>query len=193
MGIDIRFHIEVHKGEKWCPLIWRTPMALNSFICQEDEGKEWNENTCCYECRYYHFNDFLDECATRGIPDNASMELKEHLSGYEMGCGYFLLSELSHYYHTEEKKMLSDMLQSRDFQMLMQLDRIEKYLKQKPNGKNAPEIHAPCEERDIREIYSDFHEVFGNMRNLLMAARGLLDCANIYVNETKVRILYGVC
>ena len=133
MGVNISFHIEIYKGGKWVPFIWQMPVKMQSYISKEDEGKEWTLNDCCFWCRYYHFSDFTDEHATRGLPEDVSIEMKEKLSKYEMGNGYFLLSALRHFYHTEEERMLSHLLQSRDYLLVKQLNRIEKFVKQKPH------------------------------------------------------------
>ena len=69
--------------------------------------------------------------------------MKEELSEYEMGNGYFMLSELSHFYDEKEQEMLSHMLQSRDYQMVKQLNRIERYVKKKPLAKKESEAYCP--------------------------------------------------
>lgn len=192
MGVDIGFHIEVYKGEKWLPLIWQTPMKLKSHLYEDDEGKEWMQNDCCFWCRYYHFSDFVNEYAKRGLPEDVSMEMKEELSKFEMGNGYFLLTDLSHFYHAEEKRMLSHLLQSRDYQLVKQLNRIEKLVKQKPLAKRDTMGVYPYGDRSIKEIYNDFNEEFGVYLGLIMAVRSFLDGANNYARDDEVRILYGI-
>ena len=192
MGVDIGFHIEVYKGEKWLPLIWQTPMKLKSHLYEDDEGKEWMQNDCCFWCRYYHFRDFVNEYAQRGLPEDVSMEMKEELSQFEMGNGYFLLSDLSHFYRTEEKKMLSHLLQSRDYQLVKQLNRIEKFVKMKPLAKKDTACVYPYGDRSIKDIYNDFNEEFGVYLGLIMAVRSFLDGAYSYARDNEVRILYGI-
>ena len=86
---------------------------------------------------------FLEDHATTGLPEDVSPEMKEELSEYEMGTGYFMLSELSHFYDEKEQEMLSHMLQSRDYQMVKQLNRIERYVKKKPLAKRESEAYCP--------------------------------------------------
>ena len=193
MGVDINFYIEVRKGKKWRPLIWQTPVELKSFISKEDEGKKWEQNNCFFWCRYYHFRDFIVDRAHYGLPDDVSMEMKEHISDFEMGKGYFLLSDLQNFYHIEEDKMLSQMLQSRDYKMVEKLKQIEKQIKGKPVAKKDKENIYPYEERSIKEIYEDFQEEYGIFLQLLMAVRCFLEGANIYTDDYEVRILYGIC
>ena len=80
MGVDVSFHIEVRRKNVWRPFIWQTPMEFCSDILKKDEDKEWQTNSCCYWCRYYHFRDFIEDCAKIGLPDDVSPEMKEKLS-----------------------------------------------------------------------------------------------------------------
>ena len=192
MGVDISFHIEVRYRDKWRPLVWQTPMELKSFVNEKDKEKERNSNNCCFWCRYYHFSDFIEDHATRGLPSDVSPEMKV-LEKYEMGNDYFLLSDLTHFYDTEEKKMLSHMLQSRDYQMVKQLNRIEKYVKQKPLAKKDTLGYSYYEERTIKEIYDDFQEECWLFLRLQMAVHSFLDGADIFADDNEVRILYAIC
>ena len=65
MGVDVSFHIEVRRKNVWRPFIWQTPMEFCSDIFKKDEDKEWQTDSCCYWCRYYHFRDFIEDCAKR--------------------------------------------------------------------------------------------------------------------------------
>lgn len=192
MGVEISFHIEVRCRDKWRPLVWQTPMELKSFVNEKDKEKEWNSNNCCFWCRYYHFSDFVENHTTRGLPSDVNPDMK-FLEEYEMGNGFFLLSDLTHFYDTEEKKMLSRILQSRDYQMVKQLNRIEKYVKQKPLAKKDIIGYNYYEERTIKDIYNDFQEEFGLFLRLQMAVRSFLEGADIYADDNEVRILYGIC
>lgn len=192
MGVDVSFHIEVRRKNVWRPFIWQTPMEFCSDILKKDEDKEWQTNSCCYWCRYYHFKDFLDDCAKRGLPDDVSPEMKEELSGYEMGNGYFSLSDLNHYYETEEKNMLAHMLQSRDYQMVKQLNRIEKYLKQKPLTKKDNLSFIYYEERTIKEIYEEFMDELWFFQSLVMIIRSFSANAFFYAKDDDIRILYAI-
>ena len=60
----------------------------------------------------------------------------------------------------EEQEMLSHMLQSRAYQMVKQLNRIERYVKKKPLAKKDTESCFPYEERTIKEIYDDFQDEY---------------------------------
>lgn len=93
----------------------------------------------------------------------------------------------------KEREMLSHMLQSRDYQMVKQLNRIERYVKKKPLAKKESEAYCPYEERTIKEIYDDFQDEYWLFLRLLMAVWSFLDGAHIYADGDKVRILYAIC
>ena len=89
--------------------------------------------------------------------------------------------------------MLTHLLQSRDFQLVKQLNRIEKFLKQKPLAKKDTGASYPYGDQSIKEIYNDFKEEFGIYLSLIMAVRSFLDGAYIYADDNEVRILYSIC
>lgn len=192
MGVDISFHIEVRHRDKWRPLIWQMPMELKSYKDEEDEGRDWHTNSCCFWCRYYHFRDFLEDYAERRLPDDVSPEMKEKLSRYEMGQGYFLLSDLSDFCEQQEKDLLLQLLQARDYQITKQLNRIEKYVKQEPvtTKESDGDIY---DRRDIKEIYEDFQDEYWYYRSLHLSVRGFLKGARSFVDDKDVRVLYVIC
>ena len=85
------------------------------------------------------------------------------------------------------------MLESRDYQMVKQLNRIERYVKKKPLAKKDSEAYRPYEGMTIKEIYDDFQDEYWLFLRLLMAVRSFLDGAHVYEDGDKVRILYAVC
>ena len=89
--------------------------------------------------------------------------------------------------------MLSHLIQSRDYQLVKRLNRIEKLVKQKPLAKRDTMGVYPYGDRSIKEIYNDFNEEFGIFLGLIMAVRSFLDSAYIYAEGNEVRILYGIC
>jgi hypothetical protein len=92
-----------------------------------------------------------------GLPDDVSPQMKTELSDYEMGQGYFMLSDLSNFCEQKEKDLLVRLLQSRDYQITKQLNRIERYLKQEPTIKDESD-GIGYEGMSIKEIYEDFQD-----------------------------------
>ena len=89
--------------------------------------------------------------------------------------------------------MLTHLLQSRDFQLVKRLNRIEMLVKQKPLAKKDTEVSYPYGDQSIKGIYNDFNEEFGFYLDLIMAVRRFLDGAYIYADDNEVRILYSIC
>lgn len=147
--------------------------------------------SCCYWCRYYHFRDFLDDYGSVGLPDDVSPQMKTELSDYEMGQGYFMLSDLSNFCEQQEKDLLVRLFQSRDYQITKQLNRIERFLKQESTTKDESD-GIGYEGMGIKEIYEDFQDEYWYYQSLHLSVRGFLRGAKASVNDKDVRVLYGV-
>ena len=88
--------------------------------------------------------------------------------------------------------MLAHMLQSRDYQMVKQLNRIEKYLKQKPLAKKVCLSFIYYEERTIKEIYEECMEDLWFFQALKMSIRSFSVNAFFYAEDDDIRILYAI-
>lgn len=87
MGVDICFYMEVRKREKWIPMVIQIPSELVKYKTKEDEGKEWYTESCIYMCRYYQFEDFMEDNSTYHIPEDCSERFRKELSESQMGTG----------------------------------------------------------------------------------------------------------
>ena len=58
MGVDISLHIEIRRREKWQLMVIESPLLEknNEFPIFDTE---------VYNCRYYHFREFLNESDTK--------------------------------------------------------------------------------------------------------------------------------
>lgn len=197
MGVDINFYIEVRKRDRWRPLVFKTPTELMGFVSEEEKGKEWRSAMCIYGCRYYHFQDFLEDESNgqRRLPDDCCEELRKELhtddEDYAFGRGYFMLNDLIHYCDTAKKEMLKHLLHSRDYQMVEQLNRIEKTVR----GENIPKTDLPdtdiYADMTIEEIYSDYEESYGLLNDLCAYIHEALEISGIYYPSTgQVRVIY---
>ena len=117
--------------------------------------------------------------------------MKAELSDYEMGQGYFMLSDLSNFCEQQEKDLLVRLLQSRDYQITKQLNRIERYLKQEPTIKDESD-GIGYEGMSIKEIYEDFQDEYWYYQSLHLSVRGFLKGANNHKDGKDVRILYAI-
>ena len=90
MGVDISLHIEIRRGEKW------QLMVIESSLLEKN-----NEfpifDTEVYNCRYYHFREFLNEAESHmvGNRERLSEELRALTS---IGCSSIPDSDIRIFY-----------------------------------------------------------------------------------------------
>lgn len=192
MGVDISFHIEIRKKEKWLPMVIQTPMELVSYQDEEDKGKEWYMQDEVYYCRYYHFSDFIEDKAVEHVPDDCSEVFLKELSESEMGTGYFMFSDLCDFCKDAEKELGKRLKESRENLLRLQLNRIEKAV----TGKPAPKIkkqdndyYSGMSESRIREEFDDEYCYFFDLRDAIRVWGKL---SGSYVADADIRILYEI-
>lgn len=74
MGVDISLHIEVRRRDEWHLMTFQSPFW-------ETDNEYPIFNTEVYNCRYHHFDGFLDDAPshTRNKKDILSAELQQKL------------------------------------------------------------------------------------------------------------------
>ena len=138
MGVDIHFCAEVRKQDKWQPLVWFTKPS-------EEKESYWEEKPLpgdngmtphfyIWLGRAYHYTDALEDMNDiHGYPNDMSEDLRARLPDEsEVSCGYFAYSALEQYLQNAEKKMLLNLLQSREYQLIERVNRIENAVLGKP-------------------------------------------------------------
>ena len=197
MGVDIFFSAEVRKKDKWQPLIWFTKPSTEKYSYIEDEPRpEDNGMTphyAMYGGRAYHYNDVLEDLYyTCGYPDDISEELKARLpdEGY-ISKGYFSYSALVKYLDTAEKKMLANLLESRDYQLVKHVRRIEKAVTGKPVKDKIKTSYIG--EYSIKQIYEEYIEEMWKLIELRNVIYYLADEITSFPSNEDIRIIYFMC
>ena len=94
MGVDISLHIEIRKQNQW------HLMTVTSPQWEKNDHEYEIFNTEVFNCRYYHFRDFLNEADTHRSRNKTilSAELQEMIeqltNGFESGKMIEILSVL---------------------------------------------------------------------------------------------------
>ena len=71
MGVDIGFHIEVRKKNKWIPVVWKLREEIADPYMEYKNVDGWVEIDAIISGRFYHFDDFLESSASRqGLPED---------------------------------------------------------------------------------------------------------------------------
>lgn len=190
MGVDIALFMEVRHRSKWRPVIWQTPMELKSWQSDDDKHKQWNTHHSIFSCRYYHFSDFIEDYAIDDLPDDVSPEFRKELTEWESSMGYFSFTRLSHFCEMKKKEMLVQMSRSVECQMIKQLNRIERYVKQKPIVKTQQPDDSYLSSMSIKQIFDNYNDelyLFEHVKHIIdfLAWEG-----DIHPNGDDIRILY---
>lgn len=193
MGVDIALFMEVRHKNKWRPVIWQTPMELKRWHDEDDACKDWNNHMSIYTCRYYHFSDFLEDYAINGLPDDVSPELKSKADEWECSMGYFSFTHLSHFCEMKRKEMLANMSRSVECQMIKQLNRIERYVKQKPIVKTQQPDDDYYSSMSIKQIFEDYENEFFLFEYVRQIVNFLSFEGDIHADSDDIRILYCIC
>lgn len=194
MGVYITFSIEVHKQDKWQPLIWYSKPSKNNQYYQpelDENGLEIHYGYC--PGRVSPYIDMLDELKQRyysAYPDDMSDELKTRLphDNY-VSKGYFTYSALLQYIADEQRTMLSNLIESRDYQLVKHMQRIEKAVLQKPI-KDKLSTSSYLMDCSIKELYEEYMERMYWLVKLRDYVEYLIDELDFSIDKDDIRIIY---
>ena len=194
MGVDVHFCAEVRKQDKWQPLVWFTKPS-------EDKESYWEEKPLpgdngmtphfyIWLGRAYHYTDALEEMNDiHGYPADMSEDLRARLPDEsEVSCGYFAYSALEQYLQNAEKKLLLNLLQSREYQLVEQLNRIENAVLDKPVEDQIESSYLS--NYSIEQIYEEYDDDVWNLNRLRHLIYYLADEITDHTREEDIRIIY---
>ncbi len=193
MGVDISLHIEIRKQNQWHLMKVTSPQWEKT-----DHEYEIFESEV-FNCRYYHFRDFLNEADTHRSrnKDILSDELKKMINedDFDMGFGVFMFDDLVHHCDVLEKKLISGIAHAGIHSIKKQLNRIEAKLN------NSPMAQGETEEQDelyedvtpIEQMYEDFMWDYGLLFRFRDTVQALTSLGYNHIDESDVRIFYLIC
>lgn len=193
MGVDISLHIEIRKQNQWHLMKVTSPQWEKT-----DHEYEIFESEV-FNCRYYHFRDFLNEADTHRSRNKTilSAELQEMIDedDFNMGFGVFMFDDLVHHCDVLEKKLISGIAHAGIHSIKKQLNRIEAKLN------NSPMTQGETEEQDelyedvtpIEQMYEDFMWDYGLLFRFRDTVQALTSFGYNHIDESDVRIFYLIC
>ena len=193
MGVDISLHIEIRKQNQWHLMKVTSPQWEKT-----DHEYEIFESEV-FNCRYYHFRDFLDEAESHRSrnKDILSDELQKMINedDFDMGFGVFIFDDLVHHCDVLEKKLISGIAHAGIHSIKKQLNRIEAKLN------NSPMAQGETEEQDelyedvtpIEQMYEDFMWDYGLLFRFRDTVQALTSFGYNHIDESDVRIFYLIC
>ena len=193
MGVDISLHIEIRKQNQWHLMKVTSPQWEKT-----DHEYEIFESEV-FNCRYYHFRDFLNEADTHRSrnKDILSDELQKMINedDFDMGFGVFMFDDLVHHCDVLEKKLISGIAHAGIHSIKKQLNRIEAKLN------NSPMAQGEKEEQDelyedvtpIEQMYEDFMWDYGLLFRFRDTVQALTSFGYNHIDKSDVRIFYLIC
>ena len=193
MGVDISLHIEIRQQNQWHLMTVTSPQWEKPNIEYEIF------NTEVFNCRYHHFQDFLDEAEShkRRNKDILSEELQKMIDEdeFNMEFGVFMFDDLVHHCNLLEKKLISGIAHAGIHSIKKQLNRIEAKLN------NSSMVQGETEELDklyedvtpIEQMYEDFMWDYGLLFRFRDIVQALTSFGYTHINESDVRIFYLIC
>ena len=193
MGVDISLHIEIRKQNQWHLMKVTSPQWEKTNHEYEIFESE------VFNCRYYHFRDFLNEADTHRSrnKDILSDELQKMINedDFDMGFGVFMFDDLVHHCDVLEKKLISGIAHAGIHSIKKQLNRIEAKLN------NSPMAQGEKEEQDelyedvtpIEQMYEDFMWDYGLLFRFRDTVQALTSFGYNHIDESDVRIFYLIC
>lgn len=193
MGVDISLHIEIRKQKEW------HLMTIDIPLLKDDKYEEEYPifETEVYNCRYYHFDEFLNKAPshTRGKKDILSLALQAKLDE-DVSFGTFMFNDLEKHCDNLEKQFISGISHAGIFTIKEQLDRIEQKL-DKGKGYTPPDEdweRTYEEVTPIEQMYEDFIWDYGCLFRFRDIVRALTSLGSYCgIGSADIRIFYLIC
>lgn len=191
MGVDISLHIEVRRRGEWHLMTFQSP-----FWEKDNEYPIFN--TEVYNCRYHHFDGFLDDAPshTRNKKDILSAELQQKLDEND-SFGTFMFDDLEKHCDQLEKLLISGISHAGIYSIKEQLDRIEKKLDGVASGTETEvdedRLNRYEETTSIDQMYKDFKWDYGCLFWFRDRVRALTSIGCSSIPDSDIRIFYLIC
>ena len=185
-------HIEIRRREKWQLMVIESPLLEknNEFPIFDTE---------VYNCRYYHFREFLNEAETHmvGNKETLSEELRAKMmdDDFDNEFGTFMFGDLERHCDQLEKLLISGISHAGIYSIKEQLDRIEKRLDGGDQEKEVDEdrLDRYEEATSIEQMYKDFMWDYGCLFGFRDRVRALTSIGCSSIPDSDIRIFYLVC
>lgn len=191
MGVDISLHIEVRRRGEWHLMTFQSPFW-------ETDNEYPIFNTEVYNCRYHHFDGFLDDAPshTRNKKDILSAELQQKFDEND-SFGTFMFDDLEKHCDQLEKLLISGISHAGIYSIKEQLDRIEKKLDGVASGTETEvdedRLNRYEETTSIDQMYKDFKWDYGCLFWFRDRVRALASIGCSSIPDSDIRIFYLIC
>ena len=195
MSVSVNFYLEVRHDGKWALLRWKQPTELETYS-RDREKRKWETRAEIFSCDYCFVEEFFDEysCEQDGLPDDVTPELQRILKRNKnaYGTGYFDVDWIRVYLNEKREEMLEGLIQSRDYQIVHKLNKIEMKLF---GAEDATPIDLSDEyykRAGIRDLYESYESQVGTVKCLASAIYRFTDAFCVHVKDEDLRVVFQV-
>ena len=195
MSVSVDFYLEVRHDGKWALLRWKQPTEMETSF-RDKEKRKWETRAEIFSCDYCFVEEFFEEypCEQDGLPDDVTPELKRILKRNKnaYGTGYFDVDRIRVYLNEKREEMLASLIQSRDYQIVHKLNKIEKKLF---GAKDATPIDLSDEyykRAGIRDLYESYESQVGTVKCLVSAIYRFTNAFWVHVKDEDLRVVFQV-
>ncbi len=195
MSVSIDFYLEVRHDGQWSLLRWKQPTELMTYH-RTKAKHQWETQAMIFYCDYCFIDDFIENYSHEqdGLPDDVTPELKRILSrnknGY--GTGYFDVSRIWEYLTEKREKMLESLIQSRDYQMVYKLNKIEAKICGKKDSSPIDLKNEYYKSAGLRDLYASYEDHTWAVKALASAITNFTDAFYIHVKSPDMRVIFSI-
>ena len=195
MSVPINFYLEVRHDGKWALLRWKQPTEMETSF-RDKEKQKWETKAEIFSCDYCFIDEFLNDYSHEldGLPDDVTPELQRILKRNKNahGTGYFDVDQIRVYLNEKREEMLEGLIQSRDYQIVYKLNKIEMKLF---GAKDATPIDLSDEyykRAGIRDLYEYYESQVRTVKCLASAIYRFTDAFWVHVKDEDLRVVFQV-
>lgn len=195
MSVSIDFYLEVRHDGKWSLLRWKQPTELMTYS-RTKAKHQWETQAMIFYCDYCFIDDFIEHFSHEqdGLPDDVTPELKRILSrnhnGY--GTGSFTVSSIGEYLQEKREEMLESLIQSRDYQMVYKLNKIEAKICGKKVSSPIDLINEYYKNTGIRDLYESYENNTWAAKFLASSIARFTDAFWVHVKDADMRVIFSI-
>ena len=193
MSVSIAFYLEVRRDGKWSLLRWKQPTELESYGHKQERIK-WRTRATILYCDYRFIDDFIEHYSREqnGLPDDVTPELKRMLrvDKNSYGTGFFDACRIWEYLSEKREQMLESLIQSRDYQMVYKLNKIEAKLFGKKDSSPIDLSNEYYKRAGVIDLYESYESQVWGVKALAQAINSITSSFWICAMSKDMRVVF---
>ena len=195
MSVSVNFFLEVRHNGIWSLLRWKQPTELKTYFRDKEEHK-WETRAEIFSCDYCFIEEFIEDYSQRldDLPEDATPDLRRMLKHNRNAywTGSFEVDRIWMYLNEKREEMLDSLIQSRDYQIVHKLNRIEKKLLGAKDSTPIDLSNEYYKSTGIRDLYEMYESHVGTVKGLASAITRFTNAFWTYVKDEDMRVVFQV-